>query len=126
MDQLPPLTLFPTHESAPSDIRQVPDNQEVFIDDASDASLILELLDLERDKEGLEVGNHFPNRTLIFLYREPCWHNNITFCVGGVCICVSGCEGLQEGKGVGGQRGNTSQAYFPVNPRVHPALTLFL
>ncbi|EKU20694.1 hypothetical protein NGA_0649900, partial [Nannochloropsis gaditana CCMP526] len=32
----------------------VPDNQEVFIDDASDASLILELLDLERDKEGLE------------------------------------------------------------------------
>ncbi|TFJ86956.1 hypothetical protein NSK_002043 [Nannochloropsis salina CCMP1776] len=61
MDQLPPLTLFPTHESATSDIRQVPDNQEVFIDDASDASLILELLDLERDKEGLEAATYFFN-----------------------------------------------------------------
>lgn len=107
MDQIPPLTLFPTHESAPSDIRQVPDNQEVFIDDASDASLILELLDLERDKEGLEVGNHFPNRTLIFLYREPCWHNNITFCVGGVCIWIRraclAARAFKRGRGGGGR-----------------------
>lgn len=39
-----------------SEIRQVPDNQEVFVDQDSEASLILELLELERDKEGNQVG----------------------------------------------------------------------
>lgn len=38
-----------------SEIRQVPDNQEAFVDQASEASLILELLELERDKDGPEV-----------------------------------------------------------------------
>lgn len=36
-------------------MRQVPDNQEVFVDGASDASLILELLELERGRPGPEV-----------------------------------------------------------------------
>ena len=31
-----------------SELRQVPDNQEVFVDQTSDVSLILELLELER------------------------------------------------------------------------------
>lgn len=42
-----------------SEIRQVPDNQEVFVDQSSDASLILELLELERGKEGLEAAKYF-------------------------------------------------------------------
>jgi hypothetical protein len=36
-------------------MRQVPDNQEAFVDGGSEASLILELLELERDKPGPEV-----------------------------------------------------------------------
>lgn len=39
-----------------SEMRQVPDNQEAFVDQASEASLILELLELERDRPGPEVG----------------------------------------------------------------------
>lgn len=46
-----------THRAPPrSEMRQVPDNQEVFVDGASDASLILELLELERGRPGPEVG----------------------------------------------------------------------
>lgn len=46
-----------TPDASPSrsEMRQVPDNQEVFVDGASDASLILELLELERGRPGPEV-----------------------------------------------------------------------
>lgn len=59
--QTPTLRLTfqpPNHPTRPnrSEIRQVPDNQEVFVDQASDASLILELLELERGRPGPEVG----------------------------------------------------------------------
>ena len=44
------------HPSIPdSELRQVPDNQEAFVDGGSEASLILELLELEHDKPGPEV-----------------------------------------------------------------------
>lgn len=53
-----PITIITRtpHHPSPSDIRQVPDSQEVFVDQESDACLILEVLELERSKDGLQVS----------------------------------------------------------------------
>lgn len=45
--------------NAPSEIRQVPDTQEVFVDRDTDISLILELLELERGVANSASARYF-------------------------------------------------------------------